>query len=215
MRGLKVTVLCMIFLSLSGGLWADTIRVVTDPSGRKIFVNVGSPGKERNIRLSPKKYQPYLEHIRRFCRQYRVDINLVLALIAVESDFRNHAISRAGAIGLMQMMPSTAQRYGINPWIPEENLKGGIRHLAYLLRRFRDVKLALAAYNAGEKAVETYHGIPPFPETQRYVKMVMKLYHQHPRYAYRWTDHRGVTYFTYEPPAPGTFKTLKRLELRR
>lgn len=215
MRGLKFAVLFVLFNMITAPLSADTIRVIIDKSGRKIFTNEGSPSKRNRAKLSPEKYEPFLPTIRRLCDRYRVDINLVLALIAVESDFRIHAVSRAGAIGLMQIMPETAERYGINPWNPEENLEGGIRHLAYLLKRYPNIQHALAAYNAGETAVDQYGGIPPYPETRQYVIKVLQLYHQHPRFAYRWRDHRGVTYFTYERPKPGTYKTLKRLELRR
>ncbi len=111
----------------------------------------------------------------------RTDLHpaLLKAVIAAESAFDPNAVSRAGAQGLMQLHPKTAQRYGVtNPFDPAANVDGGARYLHDLLRRFNNnLELALAAYNAGEEAVER-HGrrIPPYAETQAYVPTVLKLY---------------------------------------
>lgn len=106
-----------------------------------------------------------------------VDPDLVEAIIAVESAFNPLAISAKGAMGLMQLMPKTASRYGVtDPFDPKDNIAGGVRYLRDLLHRFDELIHALAAYNAGETAVETYHGIPPYRETQQYVKKVLSRY---------------------------------------
>ena len=107
-----------------------------------------------------------------------LDIELVIAVIATESAFKSHAISRKDAMGLMQLMPETAARFGVqNPFDPVENIRGGTSYLQWLLQRFAgNVDLALAAYNAGEAAVDSYGGIPPFPETVQYVAQVERFY---------------------------------------
>ena len=108
-----------------------------------------------------------------------VEANLLRAVIVVESGFNPHAVSRRGAVGLMQLMPATATRFGVsNPYDPRENVHAGARYLKFLINRFgHDVSLALAAYNAGEEAVARNGGrIPPFTETMAYVPRVMKIY---------------------------------------
>lgn len=110
--------------------------------------------------------------------QYGLDPRLVLAVIAAESSFRVDAVSPRNARGLMQLMPDTAARFGVtDPFDPVQNLRGGMTYLRWLLSFFRgDVSLALAAYNAGEGSVERYRGVPPFRETQAYLRKVRRLY---------------------------------------
>jgi soluble lytic murein transglycosylase-like protein len=106
---------------------------------------------------------------------------LVRAVIAVESAFDPKAVSPAGAQGLMQLLPSTARRYGVgNPFDPEQNLSGGAKYLSYLLKRYNNnLELVLAAYNAGEDAVDRAgRRIPPYRETREYVPAVLKMYKQ-------------------------------------
>jgi soluble lytic murein transglycosylase len=107
-----------------------------------------------------------------------VDPTLVKAIVKAESDFDSMAVSRAGAKGLMQLMPETARRMGVKDiYDPEENVDGGTRYLSSLLRLFDGrVPMAVAAYNAGESAVLKYGDIPPYSETQRYVKKVLYYY---------------------------------------
>jgi soluble lytic murein transglycosylase-like protein len=108
-----------------------------------------------------------------------VEPNLLRAVIVVESGFNSRAVSKRGAVGLMQLMPATASRFGVsNPYDPRENVHAGAQYLKFLIDRFgHDVRLALAAYNAGEDAVDRNGGqIPPFSETMAYVPRVLKIY---------------------------------------
>lgn len=108
-----------------------------------------------------------------------VDPELIEAIIANESGFNPKATSRTGARGLMQLMPETAVSLGVlDPYDPAQNVRGGTRYLRTLLDRFGDVELAVAAYNAGAGAVERYGGVPPYAETQNYVRNVLSRYHE-------------------------------------
>jgi soluble lytic murein transglycosylase-like protein len=127
----------------------------------------------------PRGGAAYFALIDRAARQAQVPAPLLRAMIAIESDFDPAAVSPKGAQGLMQLLPSTAARYGIRrPFDPAENLRGGARYLRDLLMRYgNDMELALAAYNAGEEAVDRYgRAIPPFAETRSYVPAVLELY---------------------------------------
>jgi soluble lytic murein transglycosylase-like protein len=107
--------------------------------------------------------------------RWRLDANMLVAIVTVESRWHTHAVSRAGAIGLGQLMPHTAALLGVNPRDPVQNLSGAARYLRGLMRRFGSTHydLVVAAYNAGPKAVTQYGGIPPFDETQTYVVRVL------------------------------------------
>jgi soluble lytic murein transglycosylase len=111
-------------------------------------------------------------------RRHQVQPALVKAVIAAESNFDPRAVSRKGARGLMQLMPETAADLGVeDPLLPEENLSGGVRYLRKMIDRYRgEMRLALAAYNAGPAAVDRYGGIPPYAETRDYVQRVMAYY---------------------------------------
>ncbi len=121
---------------------------------------------------------PYRELVAAAAAREGVDARLVDAVIRVESGYRPDARSRKGAMGLMQLMPATAQRYAVrDPYDPTDNINAGTRHLKALLDRF-ELSLALAAYNAGEAAVERFQGIPPYAETQEYVRRVLRLFRE-------------------------------------
>lgn len=116
----------------------------------------------------------FAQEVTSACRKYGVSARLVESVIHQESGFNPDAVSKAGAAGLMQLMPGTAKDMGVEDrFDPAQNLDGGVRYLAYLLSQFGDVRLALAAYNAGPKAVIKYGGIPPYKETQNYVEAIM------------------------------------------
>ncbi len=119
---------------------------------------------------------PYGEIISALSEAHGVDPLLVRALIQVESNYEARARSRKGAMGLMQLMPSTAREYKVrNPFDPKTNIEAGIKHLKSLIDRFDGVELALAAYNAGEGAVAKFNGIPPYRETRKYVSRILSL----------------------------------------
>lgn len=129
-------------------------------------------------RVKYENFTNYNSIIHEKAEIYNIDPSLIRAIIETESNWNSFAISPKGAMGLMQLMPSTASNMNVhNPFNPEENIEGGTRYLKYLLERFKgDLTLALAAYNAGPNAVEKYGYIPPYTETQQYVSKVISLY---------------------------------------
>src|SRR5947208_15509810 len=130
------------------------------------------------LRLPPADTASYAAEIKAAAERYGVPERLVQAVIRVESAFNPKAVSVKGAQGLMQLMPETASMLGVrNSFDPQQNIDGGVRHLRGLIDRFgNDLPLALAAYNAGEKAVVSNRGIPPYPETRDYVTRVLFHY---------------------------------------
>lgn len=130
----------------------------------------------------PARYNRYNGLIDEAAQLYQLPESFIRAVMRVESDFNPKVVSRAGAMGLMQLMPKTARSMGVSdPFDARQNILGGSRYLRILANRFKgDLVLTVAAYNAGEAAVEKYDGIPPYKETQRYVRRVLKHY-----YAYR------------------------------
>ena len=120
----------------------------------------------------------YQRIINKYSKKYGVDSRLITAIITNESCFKIKARSHKGAVGLMQLMPRTAKRWGIsNRRNADQNIRGGTRYIAHLIKRFNgNVKLAVAAYNAGEGNVDKYRGIPPFKNTRHYVKNVVLVY---------------------------------------
>lgn len=162
------------------------VRLSVKRDGRKVIYNVGGRGtKASNLDWLATKHDrrsKYDAIIERYADKYDVSPTLVRAVIQVESDFNAACVSHKGARGLMQLMPATAKRFGVTHiQDPEQNIRGGIQYLAYLTRLFpNDLPRALAAYNAGENAVLKYGGIPPYAETETYVKRAMTVYHGRP-----------------------------------
>jgi soluble lytic murein transglycosylase-like protein len=161
------------------------IRIVTRADGTKLISNFGGSAKMTNLVWLAKqrdRRSPYDDIIDRYADHYGVDPVLVRAVIQVESDFDPKCVSKKGARGLMQLIPETAQRYGVHKiYDPEENIRGGVHYLADLLEMFHnDLSRALAAYNAGENAVIKHAGIPPYSETMMYVTRALTVYYGRP-----------------------------------
>jgi len=127
--------------------------------------------------ISGARRKAYDAIIRDAARRHQVDVALVKAVIRAESDFVPQAISPKGALGLMQLMPATAQMHNVwRVFEPRQNVEGGVTHLRYLIDRYGgNLRLALAAYNAGEKAVDVHGGVPPYPETWDYLARVLRF----------------------------------------
>jgi soluble lytic murein transglycosylase-like protein len=165
---------------------AGDIYTFVDERGVTHFTNV--PNDERYELVVVRT--PYPERVRPAPRHWGYDglillnarVNkvppaLVKAVIAAESRFDSAAVSRAGALGLMQLMPETARQLGVDdPFRPDENVRGGTRYLRAMLDRYGDMSRALAAYNAGPTVVDQYRGVPPYPETRDYVRRVLAYY---------------------------------------
>ena len=191
LRGLRLILLLTAGLALSQTVLAETVYVYDAPDGSKLITDRpksgagyklvkryqssfgSSPGQSLKARKS--LYDPMIE---KTASNYGVDTALVKAVVHAESSFNPTAVSHKGATGLMQLMPGTAQRYGVhNLTDPNQNVDGGVRYLRDLLQMFRnDTQLAVAAYNAGENAVIRHRGIPPYDETQNYVRKVLELH---------------------------------------
>jgi soluble lytic murein transglycosylase-like protein len=185
----------MAMLLPASALAANTkIYTYLDAQGLRHYTDVPDNSRYRLLDLSPQdrtvsgdrydlillskatQYDSIIEHA---ASSSAVEPNLLRAVIVVESGFNSRAVSKRGAVGLMQLMPATATRFGVsNPYDPRQNVHAGARYLKFLIDRFgNDIKLALAAYNAGEEAVDRNGGqIPPFYETQAYVPRVLKIY---------------------------------------
>jgi soluble lytic murein transglycosylase-like protein len=134
------------------------------------FSDVLSRVQSSRSASSPEELEPIIASA---AERYNIDPAVIKAVISAESGFRTGAVSRTGALGLMQLMPGTAQALGVDPTDPAGNIDGGTRYLRQQLDRFGSLNLALAAYNAGPGAVMRYDGIPPYAETQRYVQKVL------------------------------------------
>ncbi len=186
-------VVYLILLIFATSAWADIYRYVdkdgvicyTDMRIHKNSMRIiktdsktdPAPGHQWEGNRESKKHN-YHHIVKEKADKYEIDPSLVHAVIKVESNGSPYAISRKGAMGLMQLMPSTAYELQVkDPFDPEENIDGGTRYLKSLIERFNgDLTLALAAYNAGPKTVEKSRMIPSIPETQQYVRRVLSLY---------------------------------------
>jgi len=144
-------------------------------ASRSIRAFLESPSSSSPSSLS----SPYSSQILAAAKEHQVDPAFIAAVIKVESNGHVYAVSRKGARGLMQLMPATARRLGVkSPFDPRDNIRGGVAYLAELAERFGETNadLILAAYNAGERAVEEHGGVPPYRETRDYVKRVLALW---------------------------------------
>ncbi|PKN33346.1 MAG: lytic transglycosylase [Deltaproteobacteria bacterium HGW-Deltaproteobacteria-19] len=186
LRGAIMTLaLLMILPALPGDVAADIYKYV-DETGIIHLTNVPTDVNKKYTLIMKEKRVLFNRNIARDIKKFDVlitksaekhgmDPALIKAVIKAESNFNHQAVSPKGARGLMQLMPATASSLHVDDsFHPEKNIDGGVRYLRYLIRLFNgDLRLALAAYNAGEKAVQRYGGIPPYRETQQYVQRVL------------------------------------------
>ena len=170
----------LLVLWLSGLTLAGQLFSYVVGHRSQVYSNIGvrPPGiREDSVRFKGKKTR-FNSLIHKTASKHRVDANLVKAIISAESNFNPWAVSPKGCMGLMQLHPDTAVRFGVqNIFDPAENIDGGVKYLRFLIQEFNgDLELVLAGYNAGEHAVARYKGIPPYRETQQYVSKVTSLY---------------------------------------
>jgi soluble lytic murein transglycosylase-like protein len=166
-----------------------TVHFTNVPGGDaryRLYMRSRDGGRRRGMAVtpsdtSPERFNRYNEVIREAATLYQIPEELVRAVIKVESDYDPRAVSRAGAQGLMQLMPETAQRMQVRDIMdPRENILGGVRYLRVLANMFNgNLQLTLAGYNAGENAVVKHGGIPPFDETEDYVVKVLAYYRRY------------------------------------
>ena len=176
--------LSLIFILILSNAYADIYKCEDPETGEVIFTNFKGvfQGKNCQIFVKEQKKISYNNNINKkwfeeIGRSLSIDPALLMAIAKVESSFNPKVVSPKGALGLMQLLPATAELVGVrDPFNPLENLKGGALYLKRLLEEFKDLPLALAAYNAGPEKVRAYEGIPPYPETQQYVKTVLYYY---------------------------------------
>jgi hypothetical protein len=184
--GLLIIGVVVIFAMSAPSVLADAqVYEYVSPTGIVNLTNVPTDTQFKEFKPPARYHQAVsdmeLEQaVARAASQHRVSPALLLAVMKAESDFNPMVISKAGAVGLMQLIPETAIRHGVrNLYDTEDNIVGGAKHLRYLLDRFHGkLRLALAAYNAGERRVDRYGKIPPYKETQLYVKKVMGYYRE-------------------------------------
>lgn len=191
----------------------------SDPRYRRLVGWPDPPPTPSRVSLS-RLLARYADLIQAAAERHRVDRRLVEAVIWVESGGNPTAVSRKGARGLMQLMPQRSAQLGVrNPFDPRQNVSAGVRHLRALLDQFGDVTLALAAYNAGADAVRAHGGVPPYAETEDYVRRVRALYDggeplkrswavgEAPQRIYRRVAEDGTVIYTNVPPHPSATVT--------
>jgi transglycosylase-like protein with SLT domain len=200
----NVLLLCLVFSGVLGDPRLIKAQIMTETAtdGRPVFVNAEPPVIAKLTPHKPVNQSIYLQSeisftgtdrpamflnrdgaeklVREAAERHKVDPALVRAVIETESNWNPAARSHKGAVGLMQLIPSTAMRFGVNDaYNPRQNVDAGVKYLKTLLERYRgNLDLALAAYNAGEGAVDRAHGVPSFQETQSYVRKVQDAYYR-------------------------------------
>jgi hypothetical protein len=177
-RRLRAFVLAAVALLLAGPIHAQVIEIGSDGTARTYSgpTSFISGESERNLTFPTVTAAPLADPFERAAKAEGLDVKLLRAVAWAESRGRQQAVSAKGALGIMQLMPGTAEQLGVNPFDPDANVHGGARYLAQQLARFRSLPLALAAYNAGPGAVLRWGGIPPYAETQSYVAQIMSRY---------------------------------------
>jgi len=203
--------LAVLLLTL-GGAYALAQSGVVPPAAGIVAVvqEVEAESAEPEAPRAPTAAEIMAE-IDEVAARHHVPARLVAAIVAVESEFNPHAVSRRGAQGLMQLMPATAASLDVQDSFDlQENLDGGVRHLRVLMERYHnDLPLVLAAYNAGDRAVLAYRGVPPYPQTRRYVIRVLRRYDpEAARAAVIRIYGSGPTAAPPAPPLPWRFVSL-------
>lgn len=215
----------LVLLMAAGRSFADGVLWKMNDKGQKVFYNnppkvrpQTSSGNGKDIALFySKNFEQYSMLISTICERHGVAPQLVKAVIQVESNYNDRAISHVGASGLMQLMPATAARYGVvSIFEPAQNIEGGVRYLKDLLQLFNsDLRLTVAAYNAGENRVLRLNDVPQFIETQNYVRKVLALYNGEMKYSpysagsgvgkiksvtyYKFMDDKGIIHYSSTP----------------
>lgn len=216
-----IRVAFVFVLVTASQLSANSILWKVEPNGKKVFYNKPAPRRAAVLTQDGSapisysyRFQEYSGMIQEICGKHGVDAELVKAVIQVESNYNHRAVSPKGAQGLMQLMPATAARYGVHSaFEPAQNIEGGVKYLKDLIQLFNsDLRLALAAYNAGENRVQRLNDVPNFVETQNYVRKVLALYNGEASYTpvngivkprivsyYKFIDEKGITHYSAEP----------------
>lgn len=192
MRSAPLVPFAVLLVAGAAGVARADIYSFVDSAGVTHFTNVPVDSRYHLLLATPQEEGParrdtsvarsaeFDHFIEQAARAHAVRPELVRAVIVVESAFNPRAVSHRGAVGLMQLLPKTARRYGVSDaFDPQQNIMAGVHYLRDLLTRYgNNLELTLAAYNAGEDAVERYgRSIPPFAETQHYVPTVLRIYH--------------------------------------
>jgi soluble lytic murein transglycosylase-like protein len=214
----------------------EATNVPDAPDFRLTYIGKGTLIHSRGFRRAYSG--EYDSHILDASVAFGVSVDLIKAVIAVESEFDRLAVSSKGALGLMQLMPATARRYGVgDAFDARQNIFGGVQYLRFLLDLFQgNLPFVLAAYNAGENAVLRFGGVPPYKETRGYVQKVQallsgvralafaprrvappkgrsKILPARPKTYYKWRDDKGVLHVADEPPGEGTpYATIRALD---
>ncbi len=222
-------VFATLVIAGSGTSRAETLFSYVDENGVRIFTNIAPKGPVQDLKMSGhpvpaqadsgagagsrKADANYDVIIDKYAGEYRIDPALIRSMIATESSFNPKAVSSKGAQGLMQLMPSTAARIGVrDAFDPEQNIRGGTKHMRFLLDTFgNDLNLSLAAYNAGENLVQRLGRIPDFKETHDYVRSIKERYGKSAMttdsqasnagpMTFRYLDENGILHLTNIPP---------------
>ncbi len=208
--------MALLLLCSTSSLAEDKLRQIVTPSGRVVYTNVledSALPQPPAPTVSNTVSDPINALINVISGNHGVDPGLVRAMIKAESNFNRWAVSSKGALGLMQLIPTTGARYGVRDFFdPEQNIEGGVRYIRFLLQKFNgNLDLSLAAYNAGENLVERLGRIPPIRETQDYVRRVRAAYGKpstpavtaaipaakpETQQIFRTVDERGVIHFS-------------------
>jgi hypothetical protein len=222
---LKITLLFLptitALLMFGNNSYSQALYSYRDENGIQVFTNIPPVNQMRDFKINgamssptlpdPKlKFESYDSIIEKYAGDYRLDPSLIRSIIATESGFNPKAVSPKGARGLMQLMPATAKRLGVQDCFdPEQNIRGGVEHFRSLMDIFdNNLVLSLAAYNAGENLVQRLGRVPEIKETRDYVQSVTKLYGKNelsPREdskypMFRFFDESGVLHLTNIPP---------------